>query len=42
VARENVSRTLSEWKQRKLVTQSSVYYCINDMDGLAREIELDA
>jgi CRP/FNR family transcriptional regulator len=41
VARENVSRTLSEWRQRKLVTQSSAYYCINDMDGLARETELD-
>ena len=39
VARENVSRTLSEWRRRELVTQSSNYYCINDTTALAREME---
>ena len=41
VARENVSRTLREWKRRELVTKSSAYYCINDMAALAKEIEFD-
>jgi len=41
VARENVSRTLSEWRRRKLVTQSSQYYCLNDTAALAREIDFD-
>ena len=42
VARENVSRALSEWKRRELVVQSSIYYCINDAAALAREMEFDA
>jgi CRP/FNR family transcriptional regulator, cyclic AMP receptor protein len=37
VARENVSRTLSEWKRRGLVGQSSSYYFINDQRKLLRE-----
>ena len=41
VARENVSRTLSEWRRRKLVTLSSQYYCLNDPAALAREIDVD-
>jgi CRP/FNR family transcriptional regulator, cyclic AMP receptor protein len=37
VARENVSRTLSEWKQRDLVTRSSDgFYCLNDTTALKR------
>src|SRR5262245_51551145 len=42
VARENVSRTLSEWRRRELVTQSSNYYCINDAKALAREMEFES
>src|SRR5262245_55955410 len=30
VARENVSRTLSEWQRRKLVVRSSNNFCINN------------
>lgn len=37
VARENVSRTLSEWRKREIVTHSSNYYCINDPRVLAQE-----
>jgi CRP/FNR family cyclic AMP-dependent transcriptional regulator len=42
VARENVSRTLSEWRRRELVTQSANYYCINDAKALAREMEFES
>jgi CRP-like cAMP-binding protein len=41
VARENVSRTMSEWRKRDVVTRSSNYYCINDPKALARDLELD-
>jgi CRP/FNR family transcriptional regulator, cyclic AMP receptor protein len=36
VARENVSRTLSDWKRRGLLTYSSGFYCVNDMRRLKR------
>ncbi len=39
VARENVSRTLSELKRRGLIGQSSSYYFINDRRKLLRETE---
>src|SRR5204863_8163912 len=39
VARENVSRTVSEWRKRDIVTRSSDYYCIVDRTALAREME---
>ena len=39
VARENVSRTLTDWKRRGLVGQSSSYYFINDKRKLLRETE---
>jgi hypothetical protein len=42
VARENVSRTLSEWRKRNIVTRSSQYYCINKPTALAREAEVGA
>lgn len=42
VARENVSRTLSEWKQRKIVTKPSLYYCLNDIAALEHEMQFDA
>ena len=42
VARENVSRTLSEWRKRNIVTRSSQYYCINNPTALAREAEVGA
>jgi len=41
VARENVSRTMSEWRTREIVTRSSNYYCINDPKALARDMEVD-
>jgi len=40
VARENVSRTMSEWRRLDIVTRSSDYYCINDPKALAHEMEL--
>jgi CRP-like cAMP-binding protein len=39
VARENVSRTMSEWRKRDVVTGSSSYYCINNPTALARDKE---
>src|SRR5215831_2906675 len=36
VARENVSRALSDWKRRDLVTRSSGFYCLNDITTLKR------
>ena len=39
VARENVSRTLTELKRRGLISQSSSYYFINDKRKLAGETE---
>ena len=39
VARENVSRTMSDWRKRDIVTRSSDYYCINDPKALAQEME---
>jgi CRP/FNR family cyclic AMP-dependent transcriptional regulator len=39
VARENVSRTMSEWRKRDIVTRLSDYYCINDPGALAQEME---
>ena len=41
VARENVSRTMSDWRKRNIVTRSSEYYCINDPAALALETEAD-
>jgi CRP-like cAMP-binding protein len=40
MARENVSRVLGEWRDRKLVSQSSHYHCIHDITALEREMEL--
>jgi CRP-like cAMP-binding protein len=42
VARENVSRTLSDWRRRHLVGRSENYYCINDARALAREMEFES
>ena len=42
VARENVSRTMSEWRTRDIVTRSSNYYCINDPKALAQDMEVDS
>lgn len=39
VACENVSRTLSEWRRRKIVTKQSKYYLIEDVAALRREME---
>jgi CRP/FNR family transcriptional regulator, cyclic AMP receptor protein len=36
VARENVNRTLSEWKRLDLVTHLSGFYCLNDITTLKR------
>jgi CRP/FNR family cyclic AMP-dependent transcriptional regulator len=40
VARENVSRTMGEWRRRKLVLRSSNFYCITDRAELERETDL--
>jgi CRP-like cAMP-binding protein len=42
VARENVSRTMSEWRARDIVTRSSNYYCINDKKALAQDMESES
>jgi len=42
VARENVSRTMSDWRTRDVVTRSSDYYHIIDPAALAREMEASA
>jgi CRP-like cAMP-binding protein len=39
VARESVSRTMSEWRKRDVVARSSNYYCINNPTALARDME---
>ena len=41
VARENVSRTLAEWRKSNVVTKDCPYYCIKDLDALAREMEFE-
>ena len=41
VARENVSRTISDWRKRNIVIRLSDYYCINDPRALAQEMEID-
>jgi CRP/FNR family cyclic AMP-dependent transcriptional regulator len=38
VARENVSRVMSEWRRRNLITGSTRYYCLNDIAALTREV----
>jgi CRP/FNR family transcriptional regulator, cyclic AMP receptor protein len=38
VARENVSRALSDWKRSDLVTRSSGFYCIHDIIALKRYV----
>ena len=38
IARENVSRTMSEWRKRGLVTRSCDYYCIKDARALEQEV----
>ncbi len=40
IARESVSRILSIWKRRKLVTQPSGYYCIENKAHLLSEAHL--
>ena len=42
VARENVSRTMSEWRKQNIVTYSSNYYCINDSKALAQEMAFES
>jgi CRP/FNR family transcriptional regulator, cyclic AMP receptor protein len=39
VARENVSRVLSEWRRRKFVTGSSRRYCLNNLAAFKREMK---
>lgn len=39
LARENISRIISEWKKSKIVSRSSSFYCIADVAGLKREME---
>jgi len=39
VARENVSRMLSEWSKRKLIVRSARHYALNDIAAFQREID---
>jgi CRP/FNR family cyclic AMP-dependent transcriptional regulator len=39
VARENVSRVMSEWRRRNLITGSPSRYCLNDIAALTREVD---
>jgi CRP-like cAMP-binding protein len=39
VARENVSRVISEWRRNNLITGSPRYYCLNDVASLMREVQ---
>jgi CRP/FNR family transcriptional regulator, cyclic AMP receptor protein len=39
VARENVSRVMSEWRRHKFVTHSSGHCCLNDMAMLKRSVD---
>ena len=39
-ARENVTRILNEWKDKKLVTRLSGYYCIESKAKLEQQGEL--
>lgn len=38
VARENVSRVMSEWRRRKLISGPTRHYCLNDIGALTREV----
>jgi CRP/FNR family transcriptional regulator, cyclic AMP receptor protein len=40
MARENLNRILNDWKRRKLVSQLSGYYCIENKAQLQKEAEL--
>jgi CRP/FNR family transcriptional regulator, cyclic AMP receptor protein len=40
VSREHVNRILNDWKRRKLVSQPSGYYCIENKSQLQKEAEL--
>jgi CRP/FNR family transcriptional regulator, cyclic AMP receptor protein len=39
IARENVSRALSEWERRKVVIKSTGYYCLQDIATLKRSVD---
>jgi CRP-like cAMP-binding protein len=39
VARENVSRTLAEWKRRKIIRLSARRYCLTNVKALKREVD---
>jgi len=39
IARENVSRILSDWKRRMIVTRLAQQYCINNPTALKKELE---
>jgi CRP/FNR family transcriptional regulator len=39
VARENVSRVISDWKRRKVITRSSGYYVLSDTAVLRRSVD---
>ena len=39
IARENVSRALSDWANRSLVSRLAGYYCLENKPALNREAE---
>ena len=40
IARENVDSILTDWEDRKVISQNSGYYCIESKSVLQREIHL--
>ena len=40
IARENVDSILTDWEDRKVISQNSGYYCIESKSALQREIHL--
>jgi CRP-like cAMP-binding protein len=40
IARENASRVIQDWMQRKVVSRLAGYYCVEDKGALQREAEI--
>jgi CRP/FNR family cyclic AMP-dependent transcriptional regulator len=41
IARKNVSRTLSEWREKKIVSQVAHYYRLHNVAALERELQAE-
>jgi CRP/FNR family transcriptional regulator, cyclic AMP receptor protein len=42
IARENVSRTLAEWRQQNILSQDSQRYCLSNVRALEQELQADS